>query len=191
MILVSLGSSPKGDALLLTTSTEVAIVPKAHGKVPPGKFADGTLAKRVDNSSEASAQAKRKDQPSFILRVIPKRLVLVTIPEDGGTDIITYVAPGTFNRIASSNNHNGYLTGTLVKLYPPADPSAPTSGPTPTAVPETTRVLAPGGKGKETPENEDTEKVKMVYITPLSGVPEGHIFVPLPHGNVEEWDIMW
>ena len=184
MILVSLDSSPKKDALLLTTSTEVAIVPKTHGKAPPG-----TSAKRVDNPSEASTQVKRKDRPNFILRVIPKRLLLVTIPEDGGPDIITYVAPGTFNRIASSNSHKGYLMGTLVKLNPPVDPSVLTSGPTSTAVPETTtRVLAPGGKGKE---NEETEKVKMVYITPLNGVPEGHIFVPLPHENVEEWDILW
>jgi len=189
VVLVSLDSA---DALLLTTSTEVAIVPKTRGKAPPGRFADGTSAKRVDNASEASTQAKRKDRLNFILRVIPKRLLLVTIPEDGGPDIITYVAPGTFNRIAPSNNHKGYLTGKLVKLNPPADPSAPISGPTSTAVPETTtRVLAPGGKGKEAQENEETEKIKIVYITPLSGVPEGHIFVPLPHENVEEWDIVW
>lgn len=188
MILVTLDPPLKGDASLLTTSTEVAIVPKAHGKVPPGKSADGTSAKQV---SDASAQAKRKDQLNFIMRVIPKRLLLVAIPEDNGLDIVTYVAPRTFNRLGSSGNQK-YLTGTLVKLNPPTDPSAPVPDPASTPAPATTtRVLTPGEKKRETQEDKEGESVKAVYITAHSGVPEGHIFVPLPHGNVEEWDIVW
>ena len=191
MILVSLDPSPKGDASLLTTSTEVAIVPKAHGKVPPGKSASGTAA---SHQSETSAQAKRKDQPNFIMRVIPKRLLLVAIPGNNGLDIVTYVAPRTFDRLGSSDNGKKYLTGTLVKLNPPTDPSAPIPIPGTTSTPApatTTRVLTPGGKGNETQEDKEPENIKTVYITSHSGVPEGHIFVPLPHGNVEEWDIVW
>ena len=189
MILVSLDPSPKGDASLLTTSTEVAIVPKAHGKVPSGKSASGNAA---NNLSETSAQAKGTDQPNFIMRVIPKRLLLVAIPEYNGLDIVTYVAPWTFDRLGSSSNRKKYLTGTLVKLNPPTDPSASIPGATSTPAPATTtRVLTPGGKGSETQEDKEPENVKTVYITPHSGVPEGHIFIPLPHGNVEEWDIMW
>lgn len=188
MILVSLDPSPKGDASLLTTSTEVAIVPKAHGKVPPGKSASGTAI----DQSEASAQAKRKDQPNFIMRVIPKRLLLVAIPENNGLDIVTYVAPWTFDRLGLSSDRKKCLTGTLVKLNPPIDPSAPIPGATSTPAPATTtRVLTPGGKGNETQEDKEPENIKTVYITSHSGVPEGHIFVPLPHGNVEEWDIVW
>ena len=139
-----------------------------------------------------SKQSKQKDQPVFLLRVIPKRLLPVTIPGDSRQDVITYVSPWTYDKLCSSidKNDSKCLVGKLVKLDPPADPSAPAPSPVPAPAP-TTRVLNPGGKGKDEKEAADAKDARKVYISRLNGILDGHIFIPLPHENVEEWDIIW
>ncbi|KAF8627831.1 hypothetical protein AX15_004249 [Amanita polypyramis BW_CC] len=188
---VSLDPPSKRDAQLLTTSTEVAIKPKAHPKAPTGKHPNGMATPSDVPSQKPPMQTKQKDQPMFLMRVIPKRLLPITIPEDSGPEVVTYISPQTFDRLRSlaNKNDNKCLVGKLVKLDPPADPSAP-APPVPSAPTPTTRVLNPGGKGKDEEETGDTKAVRKVYISRLNGVLEGHLFIPLPHENIEEWDVV-
>ncbi|KAK2467867.1 hypothetical protein APHAL10511_000162 [Amanita phalloides] len=180
-----LDASAKGDARLLTTNTEVAIAPKAHGSVLPGRRMDETLIKDGHPATEYTARAK---QPKLILRVLPRRLLSMPVPENSGPDIVTYVSPRTFSKFGSSSDDKKFLMGTLVKLDPPTDPSAPAST---SVLGPTTRVLSPSGKGiTETAGDKEAGKARTVYISHISGVPEGHIVIPLPHENVEEWDIV-
>ncbi|KAM6502170.1 P-loop containing nucleoside triphosphate hydrolase protein [Amanita muscaria] len=169
----------KNDALLLTTSTEIAIAPKRHQSSRSGKQTDGVAA-------QAPAQPKQQKH-GFLLRVIPRKAVAAPIPDQLGPDITAYVSPRTFAKLCLSNHVNRCITGTLVKLDPPPDPTLP--APNPVEVPET-RVLHPGGQTTDAQRQDEKQRDKKICISRVKGIVDGQIFVPLPFEDVQEWDIV-
>jgi peroxin-1 len=172
--IVSLDPFSKNDGLLLTTSTEVVITPKSHEQKTFGK-----------STSETSRKKSNAKSYGFLLRVLPRRLVPVTVPEDPGPDIVTYVSPRTFAKFCSPKVVDRSITGLLVKLDPPPDPSLSTHAQAPVENDGNVDEQSKDPEGRE-----EKEKGKRVSISRIHGIVDGQILVPLPYENVEEWDLV-
>lgn len=191
----SLNPSSKGDALLLTTNTEVSIAPKlSRNKQASSKQVfNGTSATSAANSSAAGAKSESPQLPSQILRVLPLRVAPpVQFPKSSGSESFAFVSPHTFSRLYPSRGDDQslqFLKTNLKCLTRPTDPSHPTlpSSPSPDLA---TRL--PNSGGSETGLNEINKAgvINDVYTGIMKQLPANHIlFLNLPAG-VEEWDLL-
>ncbi|KDR75275.1 hypothetical protein GALMADRAFT_226942 [Galerina marginata CBS 339.88] len=197
----SLDPPSKGNALLLTTNTEVSIAPKLH------KREDSTLPKPLLNDHRepstiplvngvSDAKLTSSKVAFEVLRVLPSRLVpSPRYPEHNGSELLACVSPSTLALLRGSNSPIfGYTTtsffqGTFVKLASPPDPSSLSSSSPPPAEPST-RVFSaatrddPDSNGKKTSNPDD------IFIGLLEQIPYGHIvYLALPDG-LKEWDLV-
>ena len=186
----------KGNALLLTTNTEVSIAPKLHRsrEAPSDKpLVNGHAAVRaspaINGNAAAAAPTPTVKATSEILRVIPSRLVSgLTYPDHTGLELLAFVSPRTLDQLEpllANRTTAWFHHAAFKKLAAPHDPSAPsTDAPTPEP---TTRVLNAAAReepvpGKLTPGD--------IYIGTSKEIPVGHIvFSALPDG-VAEWDLV-
>ncbi|KAJ7188574.1 P-loop containing nucleoside triphosphate hydrolase protein [Mycena filopes] len=190
---VSIQPEVKGNALLLTTNTEVSIAPKLHAKKAPPRQANG-----VPNGLPPTTTAVAKDASTphpiispQILRVLPPHLLALPFPEHSGPEILAYVSPATFLLIHTHSRSPAddavYYKTLLKRLSPPTDPSA-----TPAAVPApATRVLNPGNATAEAGPSAGGVggEVEELYVRAVEGVPESHVAFFAGQG-VEEWDLV-
>ncbi|GLB37363.1 putative peroxisome biogenesis factor 1, N-terminal [Lyophyllum shimeji] len=193
---VSLDPSSRGNALLLTTNTEVSIAPKPH------RTEHRTGLTPVDNKPAAQAVAsttvEEKTIPhkriSEVLRVLPHKVSGMTLPEYAGPEFVGYVSPSTFTQLHSRNptedgDRISCFMSTVKRLLPPPNPSSPASmAPPPPPVP---RIIKPGATDKD-PASNDIGQVtdQVVFLGPLCGIPESHVVFPAAPRNVEDWDLL-
>lgn len=185
--IAGLDPQSKGNALLLTTNTEVSIAPKLHkSNAVPSKKADIT-SKPPRRFPVSTSSSKPQPQGTIAsttktLRVLPPRLLHgVAFTDTTGPDILSYVAPGTFEEQASDSQ---FCHAQLRRFPAPVDPSTPPSEPTPQDATPRNLKLGEGDK------QEDDKQISSVVIGTQSDVPPQHIVLSaLPEG-VEEWDIV-
>ncbi|KJA20005.1 hypothetical protein HYPSUDRAFT_204070 [Hypholoma sublateritium FD-334 SS-4] len=186
----------KGNALLLTTNTEVSIAPKLHRNreapstnPPINGHAAVSPKPTINGTATAAAPSATTKTASEILRVIPSRLVSgSTYPEHSGLELLAFVSPRTLDQLEpllADRTPSWFHHAAFKKLAAPHDPSASSSD---VPAPEpTTRVLNAAAR-------EDPVPAKLVpgdiYIGTSKEIPSGHIvFSALPDG-LEEWDLV-
>ncbi|KAJ7072576.1 P-loop containing nucleoside triphosphate hydrolase protein [Mycena amicta] len=183
---VSVLPQSKGNALLLTTDTEVSISPKLHGKkqAPPVQTVPNGVSQPSTSTPPVPESKTSLSTPR--LRVIRPYLLEVAFPEHSGPELLALVPPATFALLHPAvPPENGVYHRVLVKrLSPPADPMTSTSSSPPVPVP---RVLKVGG----TTENaliEDSVPTEL-FVRGAEGVPDGHV-VLLAVKGIDEWDLV-
>ncbi|KAJ6603141.1 P-loop containing nucleoside triphosphate hydrolase protein [Mycena sp. CBHHK59/15] len=185
---VSIEPQTKGNALLLTTNTEVSIAPKLYNKKQP-RPVNGSANGLVTNGTKASTSAAVKDMPSYdpavspqLLRVMPPHLLGLPFPEHAGPEILAYVSPATFSSLhpSSSGEDSVYYKTSVRRLSPPSDPLSP---PTINATPAVPRVLVAGNTDTGPSDSGDTTEL---YVRGVNGVPGSHVAI-LPVQGLEEW----
>lgn len=121
------------------------------------------------------------------LRVLPARLLHgVVFPDNSGPEILSYVAPSTFE---DQDSPNQFRHAHLRRLNPPVDPSNPSSEPTPQDASPRNLKLGEGDKVEDV-KQVDTANTKNLVVGSQEDVPPQHIVLSaLPEG-VEEWDIV-
>ncbi|KAF8070403.1 P-loop containing nucleoside triphosphate hydrolase protein [Lyophyllum atratum] len=194
---VSLDPPSKGNALLLTTNTEVSIAPKPHRterRSEPNGLKNKAAVQDVSDTTgtEEKPSLKRNSQ---VLRVLPHKISRVALPEYSGPKFVAYVSPSTFTQLHVSRNVVEKSTSiscfksTLKRLSPPPDPSS-SSSVTPTP-PPVTRIIKPGATDRNQPSNDNGHSGdEFIFIGSLSGLPESHIVFPAAPGSVEDWDLL-
>ncbi|KAJ7497026.1 P-loop containing nucleoside triphosphate hydrolase protein [Mycena latifolia] len=178
----------KGNALLLTTNTEVSIAPKPHSKKQlrpangPSSGPNGVGPSTTAPPKDASV-ASPVISPQ-ILRVIPPHLLGLSFPEHTGPEVLAYVSPATFLLLhPTSLGDDAVYHKTLMKrLSPPADPLAPTTAPAPPVA----RVLK-AGNADAGPSNGG--EVEELYVRGVEGVPDSHVAFFSVQG-IDEWDLV-
>ncbi|KAJ7125012.1 P-loop containing nucleoside triphosphate hydrolase protein [Mycena epipterygia] len=187
---VAIEPESKGNALLLTTNTEVSIAPKLHSK---------TLSRLANGSSHGPNGAigqptniAPKDAPIStpaiapqVLRVIPPHILGLSFPEHTGPEALAYVSPAIFLLLhpGSSAEDAVYHRTLMKRLAPPVDPSAP---PTVDPTPPATRILK-AGNSDAGPSN--SGEVEQLYVRGVEGVPESHVAFFSVQG-IDEWDLV-
>ncbi|CAK5281813.1 unnamed protein product [Mycena citricolor] len=120
---VSIVPESKGNALLLTTNTEVSIAPKLHSKKAS---ANGTPVREPaatsQNANESKPNAAAVVAPQ-ILRVLAPGLINAAIP---GAEEFGLVSPESFAILHPTATDDGttYYKALLKRLSPPVDPLA-------------------------------------------------------------------
>lgn len=186
----------KGNALLLTTNTEVSIAPKLHrsrealsNKPPINGHAAVGAKPTINGSAAAALPTPTTKAASEILRVIPSRLVSgSTYPDHSRLELLAFVSPRTLDQLEpllANRTISWFHHAAFKKLAAPHDPSV-ASNDAPTPEP-TTRVLNAAVR-------EDPVTAKSIpgdiYIGVSKDIPTGHIvFSALPDG-LEEWDLV-
>ncbi|KAJ7039144.1 P-loop containing nucleoside triphosphate hydrolase protein [Mycena alexandri] len=191
---VSIEPETKGNALLLTTNTEVSISPKLHAKKAPPRQVNGLPNGVPPTTTSTSAKDASTSNPTLspqILRVLPPHLLSTPFPEHTGPEILAYVSLATFILLhphATSLTDDAVYHKTLLKrLSPPPDPSAvPNAAPAPV-----TRVLNAGNAtaAEAGLSANGGGEVEEVYVRAVKGVPESHVAFFAGQG-VEEWDLV-
>ncbi|KAJ6593606.1 P-loop containing nucleoside triphosphate hydrolase protein [Mycena capillaripes] len=188
---VSIEPESKGNALLLTTNTEVSIAPKLHSKkqVRPSVNGVANGPNGVPLSTATAPNGASVVQPPVspqVLRVLPPHLLGVPFPEHTGPEVLAYVSPATFSLLhpAAAVDDAVYHRTLLKRLSPLADPLAPSTANPP---PPTTRILnaANADDGPSTVSGE----VEELYVRGVEGVPESHVAFVSVQG-IEEWDLV-
>ncbi|KAJ7690688.1 P-loop containing nucleoside triphosphate hydrolase protein [Mycena rosella] len=177
---VGIEPESKGNALLLTTNTEVSIAPKPHAKKQ--------RTQRCRTINNCASQGRVCTDPVIapqMLRVIPPYLLGLSFPEHAGPEVLAYVSPATFSLLhPTSSREDDVYHRTLVKrLSPPADPSAPATG---APAPPVARVLKAGNVDSGFT---DSGEVEELYARAVEGVPGSHVALFSVQG-IEEWDIV-
>ncbi|KIM45052.1 hypothetical protein M413DRAFT_441700 [Hebeloma cylindrosporum] len=191
---------PKGNALLLTTNTEVSIAPKLHrnrdtplpkrsvnGKVEP------TLSPAVNGVSKPLSNSKTPETGSAILRVLPSRLVPYSdFPEHNGVGLLAFLHPKALAQLGSEGLRADstialFSQGTYKRLTSPPNPSSSANSP-PLAEPSV-RVLNSATRGDAASTAVSTGPGDL-FIGISDNIPLGHlVFIALPEG-LEEWDLV-
>ncbi|KAF7362140.1 putative peroxisomal biogenesis AAA ATPase pex1 [Mycena venus] len=187
---VSIQPESKGNALLLTTNTEVSIAPKLHSKKSARRPVNGVPQAQTGASSSTAtapsdASVARPPVSPHDLRVLPPHLLGLPFPEPTGSEIVAYVSPATFSLLhfAAAPDDAVYHKTLLKRLPPPADPSAPP----PSAAPPMTRVLNAGAGADAGPTIGGD--VGELYVRGVEGVPENHVAL-ISVGGIEDWDLV-
>ncbi|XP_006460876.1 hypothetical protein AGABI2DRAFT_150706 [Agaricus bisporus var. bisporus H97] len=188
---VNIDPPAKGDALLLTTNTEVIVASKPHGQ---SSFSD-SIPQGHANGRELPTTEKAVVKPTTKiegktdhLRVLPSRFSNVP-PTYSGPELVAFVSPWTFDTLFDAGREKGDGDKCLCYAAHPtvdANSAKPEENPNP-------RVLKAGSteKGQESDQANSTDPVGsgQVYIGCLPDVIDGHIvFVALSEG-VTEWDV--
>ncbi|KAJ2931208.1 hypothetical protein H1R20_g5824, partial [Candolleomyces eurysporus] len=195
LIVTGLGPQTKGNALLLTTNTEVSIAPKLHQNkdAPRSK----PSAQRGEKQAPSTSQANPSEAPiqtsgvPRTLRVLPARFFHgVEFPDISGPEILSYVSVQTFQkRVAPDEQNVEFYRCQLRPLSPPADPSSPSSGPAPPDTAPRSLNLGSGEKADETKQSA-SQNTRDILAGVHNDIPQHHIvFSALPEG-VEEWDLV-
>ena len=192
---------PKGNALLLTTNTEVSIAPKLH------RNRDTPLSKRnvngkvetalppvVDDVSKPSSNSLTAATVSVILRVLPSRLVpSPDFPEHNGVALLAFVHPKTLAQLGFESSRVDpaivlFSQGTYKMLTSPPNPSSSSAKSPPLAEPPV-RVLNSATPGDATSSGVSTGPGEL-FIGTSDNIPVGHVaFIAMPEG-LEEWDLV-
>ncbi|KAF8629161.1 hypothetical protein AX17_005746 [Amanita inopinata Kibby_2008] len=180
---VSLELATKGDIQLLTTDTEVSISPKLHQNQ---QSVFGKQSTEIAGNKQPSPNKPAREGHSIVLRVIPKRLFPILIPDRTGPDIVTYVSPRTFARLVPEYKVERCPMGKLRRLNPPPNPSSSVA-PEAATVPPT---LDSNTQSKEGKGGDEITNAGFVYVSPVNGIVDGHIFIPMPYQSIEEWDLV-
>ncbi|RDB24902.1 Peroxisome biosynthesis protein PAS1 [Hypsizygus marmoreus] len=181
----------KGNALLLTTNTEVSIAPKPHSRKESTNIPSSSKTANTINSLPVSTKPKHRP---VVLRVLPQRILGTHFPSHAGPELVAYVSPSTFaelhqaNKPSGDNNGIACLKSTLKRLPPPIDPSSPPSTSAPESTPMT-RIIKAGATDKEK-ESNGANSTDHVFVGYLAGIPESHVVFPAAPREVEEWDIV-
>ncbi|EAU91532.2 peroxisome biogenesis factor 1 [Coprinopsis cinerea okayama7 len=185
----------KGNALLLTTNTEVSIAPKLHKSQSPAKKPvkpDGKPTPPQEKQSASESSSKQLPAATAVLRVLPSNLCPgLDFSETKDSEIMAYVSRKSFPQEAwpsKGRDAEGTLYGVQMKrLTPPVDPSSSKQ-----LEPETQPKSISIGAGAKTDTNEDkfTTPSNQIFIGHDDDLPISHIvFSVLPEG-VEEWDLV-
>ncbi|EKM80755.1 hypothetical protein AGABI1DRAFT_105706 [Agaricus bisporus var. burnettii JB137-S8] len=188
---VNIDPPAKGDALLLTTNTEVIVASKPHGQ---SSFSD-SIPQGHANGRELPTTEKAAVKPTTKiegktdhLRVLPSRFSNVP-PTYSGPELVAFVSPWTFDTLFDAGREKGdgdkclCYAARFKRLLPLADPTVDANSAKPEENPNP-RVLKAGSteKGQESDQANSTDPVGsgQVYIGCLPDVIDGHIvFVAL------------
>ncbi|RXW21326.1 hypothetical protein EST38_g4540 [Candolleomyces aberdarensis] len=196
LIVTGLGPQTKGNALLLTTNTEVSIAPKLHQNKDAPRSKPST--QRGEKQAPSASQAKPSEAPiqtsgvPRTLRVLPARFFHgVEFPDISGPEILSYVSAQTFQkRVLPDEQNVEFYRCQLRPLLPPADPSSPSSGPAPPDTTPRSLNLGSGEKADETTKQSTSQNIRDILAGVHNDIPPHHIvFSALPEG-VEEWDLV-
>jgi peroxin-1 len=185
---VGIEPEAKGNALLLTTNTEVSIAPKPHSKKqirPANSSSNGPNDPASTTAPPKDASIANLTISSQILRVIPPQLLRLSFPEHAGPEVFAYVSPEVLLLLhpAASTDDNVYYKTLMKRLPPPADPSAP---PTINSMPPVTRVLKAGNTDASSTNGGEIEEI---YVRGVESIPGSHVaFYSVP--GIEEWDLV-
>ncbi|KAJ7745492.1 P-loop containing nucleoside triphosphate hydrolase protein [Mycena maculata] len=186
---VSIEPEAKGNALLLTTNTEVSIAPKLHVKKQP-PHVNGV--QKTSGGAETSPLTKEASTagPAIspqVLRVLPPHLFSLPFPEHTGTEVLAYVSPAAFLLLQpNASEDDGLYHKTLLKrLPPPIDPSAPPPAGPPSPLP---RVLKPGTADVDA--DAGPSESAELYVRGVAGVPASHVVLVTIPGIAEDWDLV-
>lgn len=171
----SLDSGSKGDVLILTTNTEVTVVPKLHRR-------------RENDPKHLNERQGEPSASSSVLRVLPARLS-PPLPEYHGPELLAFISPGTFSRLQIDAGMEGstFLRVIHRRLPPPLDPSHSGPDDSEASVEQTTtRVLHAGGREQI----QDTISAEDVYLGVADDIVASHIVFPVLPKGVEDWDII-
>ncbi|KAJ7076895.1 P-loop containing nucleoside triphosphate hydrolase protein [Mycena belliarum] len=185
---VGIEPESKGNALLLTTNTEVSIAPKPHSR---RQLRSANEASNAPNGSiPPTAASKDALIPAPVvspqmLRVVSPHLLGLSFPEYTGPEVLAYVSTATFSLIhpASSGEDDLYYRTLLKHLPSPTDPLAPAAA---NPAPPVTRVLKAGNVDAGPL---DSGGVEELYVRGIEGVPESHVSFFSVQG-IEEWDLV-
>ncbi|KAJ7128978.1 P-loop containing nucleoside triphosphate hydrolase protein [Mycena crocata] len=164
---VGIGPESKGNALLLTTNTEVSIAPKLHSRKharPVNGLSNGPSD--AGPSKDPPLSISSPMVPFQVLRAIPPHLLGLPFPEHTGPEILAYVSPATFALLhPSASGEEGVYHRTLFRQ---------------------TRVLKAGNTDTGPSKSGEVEEI---YVRGVEDVPGSHITF-LSVQEIEEWDLV-
>jgi peroxin-1 len=195
---VSLDPSDKGKALLLTTSTELAIAPKSRlqtSNTPKNALPPPTQNQTAQSSSVPPPHPQSKSNVQ-VLRALPFRFFPSLSFVASSDESLAYVSRFTFSELTgrsapkfseqeSSRFKSQAHKTEIRRLLPPSDPNgpSPTPGPPNPAVP---KVL--NAQTKEDDKPKDTRKALLI---PSSQIPDKHIVFANSVDGAEDFDLVW
>nr|GAT57894.1 likely peroxisomal biogenesis AAA ATPase pex1 [Mycena chlorophos] len=184
---VSLVPESKGNALLLTTNTEVSISPKLHGKKASTSAPAPKPVNGIAHPTPTPASDPKPPISTGRLRVIRPELANLPFSEYSGPELLALVPPETFTLLhpdvdATEDTYHRVL---VKRLSPPTDPVANTSSSSGAPAPAP-KVLKAGGSSEPAISDEDPAEI---FVKGAEGVPDGHIVLP-PVKGIDEWDLI-
>ena len=214
---VSLDPQSKGNALLLTTNTEVNIAPKLRSTSKSISSNKNQTSTTTTTSSPTNSTTSNAKYPSKILRVIPPHVLPLAFPPAASytrSEALAYVSKLTFSQLVSTDtstsspslpasaDHNDdddipdrqFHKATFRRLHPPANPTDP-PGNVPNAKESqpVARVFTAGGGGERkgvADTDTDTAGPKNVLVGWAEGILEKHVVFPSMVQGVDEWDLV-
>jgi peroxin-1 len=203
---VSLEPQSKGNALLLTTNTEVSIAPELRSTSGPGSSAviSTDTASTSTTNGTTTIQTPISKLPPKILRVIPARVLPPLTPSPASytrSETLTYVSKRTYSQLTNTypipeedESNRQFYKASFRRLKPPVDP-ADTSGANKSTIPSppAPRVLNAGGSTGNESKPVDAaapKKVHELFVGWTEGVPESHIVFPSMIEGVDELDLI-
>ncbi|KNZ73942.1 Peroxisome biosynthesis protein PAS1 [Termitomyces sp. J132] len=192
---VSMDPASRGDALLLTTNTEVSIAPKLHRT---DRRADTNTREEEHVSRDNPAATRNEVNPKHVshtLRVLPHGVARVTLPDYPGPEFVGYISPLTYQKLCHPTKYEGgdYIycgKFAFKRLLPPSEPPSSSTPALPPPPPPVPRVIVPASSGKDTSLTDNVQSEDVVFVGPLSGVPDSHIVFPAAPRGVEDWDLV-
>ncbi|KAF7970317.1 hypothetical protein HWV62_24390 [Athelia sp. TMB] len=203
---VSIDPHSKSDALLLTTNTEVSIAPKLRSttSTPASKKAAGSSFATTASTASSKEKSAEATTPFHILRVLPPSIIHLVTDSAAYTrpEPIALTSKATFDILTAQINLFGateakevgehFHHATLRHLPGPLDPSAPTPGAAPAAVP-IAKVITAKDPSSAQPKSDDAAKTvgdkgaEVVLLGWRAGIPEHHVVLLfVPEGKVGE-----
>ncbi|TFK23693.1 peroxisome biogenesis factor 1 [Coprinopsis marcescibilis] len=185
LTVTGLDPKSKGNALLLTTNTEVSIAPKMHKRKPMAAN-DKPSSQEEAKKSTGPCSASEKEARSVILRVVPSSIFpTIRFPNVTGSEILGVVASDTLEQANLQPGLSGqFFEVQFKRLSPPVDPSSSKS-----SDPEPQQRSISLGGGKLADVRSPAPRTEL-YVGHHTELPSQHIvFSVLPEG-VEEWDLV-
>ncbi|KAF7298025.1 putative peroxisomal biogenesis AAA ATPase pex1 [Mycena chlorophos] len=185
---VSLVPESKGNALLLTTNTEVSISPKLHGKKASTSASAPKPVNGIAHPTPTPAPEPKPPISTERLRVIRPELANLPFSEHSGPELLALVPPKTFALLYPDIDatEDAYHRVLIKRLSPPTDPLANTSSSSSSAPAPAPKVLKAGGSSEPAIPDEDPAEM---FVKGAEGVPDGHIVLP-PVKGIDEWDLI-
>ncbi|KAL4070159.1 P-loop containing nucleoside triphosphate hydrolase protein [Scleroderma yunnanense] len=185
LTVVSLNSSSKGAAALLTADTEVSIAPKPHHR-------SKTTAVPRDVTSQKGPSETSLNLPEVALRALSTRLLEDVSPRDSkyiGFGTLAYVHPSTFSVLTDTE---WLMTDDFVKLSyrhlpPPPDPLQAPRNDADMAPPRTSPQ--PGSDGLQLDNEKPVEfpADNVLIVGSSDKVMESHVYFPNGVGGIDDW----
>ena len=182
-MLAGLEPKTQGDAVILTTNTEISIVPNLHQP-----RANARQNGHANRESTTVASRDLQARTSEVLRILPSRLCSSTKhPGHNGSELIGFVSSDTFALLQSEDNQGNstFIHVPLRKLRSPHNPSltAPERG-------VETSTRGPRLANGELPSKSRANNTMDVYVGIAKGLLAGHIVFPVLPEGLEEWDLV-